>query len=316
MNPMTPATHRVRLGFRDGLVLLCLVLGTAAAAPASTKQKTFDTPEAAADALIAAAETYDLQALKEILGPDGADLVATDDSVQSRNQSIAFAAQARIHLQVVRDSTNAKRAFLNVGNDQWPVPIPVVEKSGKWRFDAKAGRQEVLYRRIGANELDAIEVCRGYVEAQNAYASEKHDGASVNQYAQRIISTPGKQDGLAWQAPDGTWQGPVGEGIARVIAEGYSSRYEPYHGYYFKILKGQGPAAPMGQLDFMVKDVMIGGFALVAAPAEYKVTGVMTFIVSHNGIVYQKDCGKKTLDQFRAMDRYNPDKGWTPVQNP
>jgi len=137
----------------------------------------------------------------------------------------------------------------------------------------------------------------------------------VNQYAQRIISTPGRQDGLAWQAPDGTWQGPVGEAIARVIAEGYidTERYDPYHGYYFKVLKGQGPAAPLGEMDFVVKGVMIGGFALVAAPAEYEVTGVKTFIVSHDGVVYEKDLGPDTLDQARVMDRFNPDPTWDPV---
>jgi len=144
----------------------------------------------------------------------------------------------------------------------------------------------------------------------------KHDGAQVNQYAQRIISTPGKQDGLAWQAADGSWQGPVGEGVARVIAEGYSERTQPYHGYFFKVLKGQGPAAPLGEMDFLVDGAMIGGFALVAAPAEYGVTGVKTFIVSHSGIVYEKDLGPTTLEQFKAMDRYNPDSGWTPVQQP
>jgi hypothetical protein len=145
---------------------------------------------------------------------------------------------------------------------------------------------------------------------------DKRDGATVNQYAQRVVSTPGKQDGLAWQAADGTWQGPVGEGIARVIAEGYTERYDPYHGYFFKILKGQGPAAPLGEMDFVVKGVMIGGFALVAAPAEYEVTGVKTFIVSHDGVVYEKDLGSKTLDEFRVMERFNPDSTWTPVGEP
>jgi len=196
------------------------------------------------------------------------------------------------------------------------VPIPIVEEGGKWRFDSKAGRQEVLYRRIGRNELDAIEVCRGYVEAQWEYASEKRDGATVNQYAQRIVSTPGKQDGLTWQAPDGTWQGPGGEGITQAIAEGYSRRQDPYHGYYFKVLKGQGPHAPLGEIDFVVQGVMIGGFALVAAPADYGVSGVMTFIVSHDGVVYQKDLGPTTLAEFEAMERYNPDPTWSPVEAP
>ncbi len=196
------------------------------------------------------------------------------------------------------------------------MPIPAVEKDGAWRFDPGMAREEILNRRIGANELDAIEVCRGFVEAQHEYAMTKHDKAPVNQYAQRIISTPGKHDGLAWKGEDGSWQGPVGEGIARAIAEGYSERLDPYHGYYFKVLKGQGPHAALGELDFVVKGYMIGGFALVAAPAEYEVTGVKTFIVSHDGIVYEKDLGPTTLEQFRAMERFDPDESWSPLEEP
>jgi hypothetical protein len=302
----------LRRGGGAGALLLALCLGAACSAPADP-QRTFDTPEAAAEVLIAAAEQFDVPALKEILGSDGVSLVVTEDEVQDRNSSAAFAAQARERNRVERDPSDPRVAMLFVGPEEWPLPIPMVEQDGRWRFDSGAGREEILLRRIGRNELDAIEVCRGYVEAQHEYAAEKRDGAMVNQYAQHIVSTPGKQDGLAWQAADGTWEGPVGEGIARVIAEGYSDRYEPYHGYFFKILKGQGPAAPLGELDFLVKGAMIGGFALVAAPAEYEVTGIMTFIVSHDGIVYQKDLGPDTLAAFRAMERYDPDSSWEPV---
>jgi hypothetical protein len=286
----------------------------AASQPATVAQKTFDTPEQAAEALIDAAARFDVAALKGILGPDGIDLVVTKDAVQDKNQSAAFAAQAHEKHQVQRDDKNPKLATLIVGDEDWPMPIPIIQAGGRWRFDSKAGRQEILFRRIGRNELDAIEVCHGYVEAQDDYASEKHDGSLINQYAQRIISTPGKRDGLAWKDPDGTWQGPVGEGIARVIAEGYTDKYQPYHGYYFRILKGQGPAAPLGEMDFVVNGVMIGGFALVAAPAEYEVTGVKTFIVSHTGVVYEKDLGPKTLEEFKAMRRFNPDATWHPVE--
>ena len=160
--------------------------------------------------------------------------------------------------------------FLLVGDEEWPFPIPIVKRGATWSFDPKSGRRELLYRRVGANELDAIAICRGYVEAQHEYALQKREGYEVNQYAQRIISTPGKQDGLAWQTADGKWDGPIGEAIARAIEQGYSNRAEPYHGYFFKILKGQGPAAPLGQMDFVVKGAMIGGFALVAAPAEVR----------------------------------------------
>ncbi len=316
---MSASSLAPRFGRRFSRLVLSAVAASAfLAAPAfaatpAVQQKTFATPEEASEALVAAAERFDVAALKEILGPDGIDLVVTEDPVRDKNETTDFAAKAREKMVVVRDPKNSKVASLVAGSEDWPMPIPIVKKSGRWLFDTKAGRQEILFRRIGRNELDAIQVCHGYVEAQLEYASEKHDGAVVNQYAQHIISTPGKHDGLAWREADGTWQGPVGEAIARVIAEGYSSKYEPYHGYYFKVLKGQGPAAPMGELDYVVKGAMIGGFALVAAPAEHRVTGVKTFIVSHDGVVYEKDLGANTLDQFRAMEMYNPDKTWTPV---
>ena len=194
------------------------------------------------------------------------------------------------------------------------MPIPIVKKGSTWRFDTVAGRQEMLLRRIGRNELDAIQVCRGYVEAQHEYASQKRDGARVNQYAQKIISTPGKQDGLAWQNADGTWGGPVGENDRPRHRAGLHRQGEPYHGYYFKVLKGQGPSAPLGEMDFVVQGAMIGGFALVAAPADYEKTGVKTFLVSHDGVVWEKDLGPKTLEAFRAMERFDPDKSWSPVR--
>jgi hypothetical protein len=287
---------------------------TAPAAAPTSPQRMFATPDEAADALIAASASDDLTALKEILGKDGEDLVVTADPVQDKNRTQEFSEKAREKKTVVPNGKEPTRAILQVGNEDWPMPIPIVKnKSGKWFFDSKAGRKEILYRRIGGNELDAIQVCLGYVEAQHAYALEKHDDSNLNQYAQKVISTPGKHDGLVWRNPDGTSGGPIGEPIDRAISEGYTSKAEPYHGYYFKILKGQGPAAPLGQLDFVMKGVMIGGFALVAAPADYRATGVMTFLVSHDGVVYQKDLGPKTLEQFQKMERLNPDKTWTPV---
>ena len=273
-------------------------------------QRQFATPEAALAALVQATSTFDLDALKQILGPDGDAIVSSGDSVSDKNAAAAFAAKAQQKNQVTVDPKNANRAVISVGDDDWPLPIPLKKTSGQWYFDTKAGRQEILFRRIGANELDAIQICRGYVEAQEQYAQEKHDNAEVNQYAQRIISTPGKRDGLAWRNQDGGWGGPVGEGVARALDQGYSSRSEPYHGYFFKILKGQGPAAPLGAMSFVVNGAMIGGFALAAAPAEYRVTGVKTFIVSYEGIVYEKDLGPGTLNIFKAMELFNPDKSW------
>jgi DUF2950 family protein len=285
------------------------------AASAAARQRTFDTAKAAGDALIAAAASDDVPALEEILGPDGKSLVVTRDPVQDKNQLEAFAAKAREKSEVVPDAKNPNLAILSVGDEDWPLPIPIVRKGGKWLFDSKAGRKELLYRRIGRNELDAIEACRNFVEAQHEYALEKHDGASLNQYAQKVISTEGKQDGLVWRNADGTFGGPLGEELGLAIAEGYSKKSEPYHGYYFKVLKGQGPAAPLGKIDFVVEGVMIGGFALAAAPADYRVSGVMTFIVSHDGVVYQKDLGPKTLEAFQKMERYNPDKGWAATED-
>jgi hypothetical protein len=303
---------------------LCLSLSDAAlsedAARASAKpaasavtQKVFATPEEAAAAIIAAAGSYDVPALKEILGPDGVKLVSGKDAVQDRAQAEKFASLARKKNTIVIDPEHHDSATLVIGDEDWPWPIPLVKTAAGWRLDSKKGARELLYRRIGRNELDAIEVCRGYVEAQHEYASKKRDGARVNQYAQRIISSPGKQDGLAWRTADGKWEGPVGENIAKAIAEGYHDKMEPYHGYYFKVLKGQGPAAPLGKMNFVMSGAMIGGFALVAAPAEYRVTGVKTFMVSHDGVVWEKDFGQKTLENFRTMELFNPDKSWNPV---
>ena len=284
----------------------------AAPEPPIVPGKAFPTPEAAAEALVAAAEQFNVPALREILGSEGEDIIASEDTVQDRTNAVAFAKEARTHLRLEHDSAGTS-VTMNVGGDDWPLPMPIVADGNQWRFDAAAGRDEILRRRVGRNELDAIQICRGYVEAQKQYALVRHDGAIVNQYAQRIISTPGKHDGLAWSTKDGKWAGPVSEGIARALADGYTSRTQPFHGYYFKVLKGQGPAAPLGQIDFVVEGAMIGGFALAASPAEYAVTGIQTFIVSHNGIVYEKDFGDGTPEAFKAMDRYNPDSTWTVV---
>lgn len=277
--------------------------------------KSFSSPQQAADALVSAAEQFDETALVEIFGPTGTDIVFTGEIGQDRQRATDFAAEAREKKSVSLEPKNGTRAFVLVGNEDWPFPVPIVKRGNGWSFDSNAGRQELLYRRIGANELDAIQICHGYVEAQEDYSLQKREGYEVNQYAQRIISTPGKQDGLTWQNADGTWGGPIGEKIAQAIAQGYSTRDTPYHGYYFKVLKGQGPAAPLGELDYVIEGVMIGGFALVAAPAEYRVTGVKTFMVSQDGVVYQKDLGPTTLDEFKKMERFNPDKTWTPVED-
>jgi hypothetical protein len=304
-------------------VLLCTsVLSVAQQSPAqkapvaavvpSVSITTFDTPQQAADALVEAADKFDVVALSHMFGPGGEGVVFSGEFAQDRKHAVDFAAKAREKESVSVDPKGGNRAFLLVGSEDWPFPVPIVKRANKWSFDGKAGLQELLYRRIGANELDAIQICYGYVEAQYEYAMQPREGFDVNQYAQGIISNPGKQDGLAWQNADGTWGGPIGEKIAQAIEQGYSVS-EPYHGYFFKVLKGQGPDAPLGKMDFVVNDIMIGGFALVAAPAEYAVTGVKMFIVSQDGVIYEKDFGAQTLDEFMKMERFNPDKSWTPV---
>ncbi len=288
---------------------------TQSAQPASPEisrvQKSFDTPEQAVDALIQAAENYDTSALLAIFGPEGKDFISSADPVEDKNRAETFAQKAHEKKLIRVDPKNTNRATLSIGNEDWPFPVPIVKTAGKWYFDTKQGREEILFRRIGANELDAIQICRGFVEAQMEYASEIHDNSGVNQYAQRIISTPGKRDGLYWENPDGSAGGPIGKAVAHAIAEGYTpGKTSGYHGYLFKVLKGQGPAAPLGQLDYVTEGIMIGGFALVAVPAEYRVTGVKTFMVSYDGIVYEKDLGPGSGKIVENMERYNPDKTW------
>ena len=294
------------LSFAAAQVKAPPMLGSSAAA--SQKQKTFATPELAAQALIKAAEDNDVPALLQLFGPGGKDLVTTADPVRDKEKIEEFVGKAREKNSL---SVNKTQATLLIGNDEWPVPVPIVKRQGAWFFDTKAGHDEILFRRIGSNELDAIRICRGFVDAQKQYASTVHDDSGVHQYAQKIISTPGKQDGLFWRNADGSPGGPVSEAVAHAIQEGYSEKSRtPYHGYYFKVLKGQGAAAPLGELDYMVKGMMIGGFALAAVPAEYRVTGVKTFIISHDGVVYEKDLGPNSLKLVKGMERYNPDKSW------
>ena len=282
---------------------------------ASRGPMAFASADAAADAVIAAAKKFDVAELVEIFGVGGEEIVLSGDFPQDRQHATAFAAQAEEKHSVSIDPKTGARAFLLVGKEDWPFPVPIVKQGTKWYFDVKAGRQELLYRRIGANELDAMQICHGYVEAQYEYAMQPHDEYEVNQFAQRIIATPGTQDGLAWQNPDGTWDGPIGEKIAQAIEQGYTPKADPYHGYFFKVLKGQGPAAPLGQLDYVIKDAMIGGFALVASPAVYGVTGVKSFMVSQDGVVYEKDLGPQSLNEFQKMELFNPDESWSPVRD-
>jgi DUF2950 family protein len=286
-------------------------LALRAAEPA--RARAFDTLQQAVDALVQAAASGDTAALLAIFGPEGKEIVSSGDPVADKNHMMKFAELAKEKLEVAPESLN--KATIVVGKDDWPLPVPVVRTQGKWHFDSKAGRREILARRIGANELDAIELLRGYVEAQWEYASVARDGSPMRQYAQKFVSTAGKHDGLSWLNEDRTPAGPFGDGIAKALAEGYTDRSKPLNGYYFRILTSQGPAARLGARNYVVKGMMIGGFAAVAWPANYEVTGIQTFQVNNDGAVYQKDLGPQTAKLAAAIKQFNPDKTWTVTED-
>ena len=296
--------------------LASLIAGVLALAIASVAnaQQSFKTTDEAADALVSAARAGDRKGLLTVLGRDGADIVSSGDPVadaSARNRVVeAYDAKH----QVVMEGND--KAVLVIGREDWPFPIPLVRKDGSWRFDTAAGREEILYRRIGRNELDAIETCLAYVDAQQEYAERRVAGNGV--YAQRIVSRPGKKDGLYWPAQSSTDESPLGELAASAAAEGYRAGQQriPYHGYYYKVLTRQGPNAPGGALDYVVRGNMIGGFALVAYPAEYRNSGVMTFLVNHQGNVYEKDLGPDTARIAAGMTAFNPDNTWRRVTDP
>jgi hypothetical protein len=304
--------------YRETMLRLALTTGAYVAltlallsAQTPTAQSTFSTPEEAIHALGDAAEHNDSAAILKLLGPDGKSLVESGDDPGTREDRANFAKMVHEKMQVERDSTNPNRVTFTVGEQEWPLPIPLVRnKAGRWYFDSAQGKMEFLARRIGRNELNAVEVSRGYVEAQLQYAQRDWDADGILEYAQKIVSTPGKQDGLYWkEAPENL----VPESFAKAVEAAAGSKLEPYHGYFYRILKAQGPAADGGAVSYVVKGEMIGGFALVAWPAEYGASGVATFIVNHRGIVYEKDLGPTTATLARAMTQYNPDKTWHPV---
>jgi Protein of unknown function (DUF2950) len=289
--------------------LLCTAVSVAGA------QQAFKTPDEAATALATAAKASDMKALATVLGPDGEDIVSSGDEVADAETRQKFVAAYDAKHQIKMDGDN--KATMIVGNDDFPVPIPIVRKDGQWKFDAAAGREEILFRRIGKNELDAIQSCLAYVDAQNEYAEKDRTGAGVKAYAQRIVSQQGKKDGLYWPTAQGEEPSPLGELVAQATAQGYraGAGRTPFHGYYFKILNKQGPAAPGGALDYVVRGNMIGGFGLIAYPAEYRNSGVMTFMVSHSGKIYEKDLGPSTAKLAEQITAYNPDKTWKEVKD-
>jgi hypothetical protein len=265
----------------------------------SAAQRSFATPEEAIEATIDAAQHNDTAALLQIFGPDGKDIVQSGDPADDKGLRADFARAAHEKLELERDPLMPDKVSFSVGGDGWPFPVPVVRRDGKWQLDSDAGRLEILARRIGRNELTAMEVCRGFAEAQLEYAASPHDGDRLLKFAQRVVSSAGKNDGL---------DDLVSPAFA-AASEG-SAKLEAYHGYYFRPLKSQGPDAPGGAFDYVVSGKMIGGFALVAWPAEYGVSGVLTFIINHDGVVFEKDLGSATSAQARRMTRFNPDKTW------
>jgi len=298
------------------ILLASAVFGMAARSLAASPPapRSFSSPRQAAEALVAAASNQDVPALIAIFGAEGSALVNSGDEIQDKSDRARFAELAHEKQDVVIDPKNRQLATVVVGNDAWPFPVPLAEKGAKWSFATKRGLTEVLDRRIGSNELDAIEICRGYVEAQKEYAEKDRNGDEVPEYAQKVISTAGKRDGLVWRNPDGSLGGPIAQVIAEAIAEGYSDKSKLYHGYHFRILKRQGPHAPLGAMDYVIKGKMIGGFALLAWPAEYAVSGVKTFVVGYDSVVYEKDLGPHTANVVAKIDRYDPDKSWKAVR--
>ena len=290
------------------LLLTAALLGLSAPAFA---QEQFGTPEAAVEALVAAARSGDGDAVLKVLGPDGKPIVSTGDPVADSNirQDFVSAYDAKHAIEMEGDGTQT----LIIGDDDWPFPIPLVSDAGRWQFDTKEGLDEILRRRIGRNELSAIEVARAYVQAQNEYASLDPAGLGRGVYAQRIVSRPGKKDGLYWPSGEGEEPSPLGGLAAQAAAEGYKtgSKPIPYHGYYYRILTRQGAGAPGGAYDYVAKGKMIGGFALIAYPAEYGNSGIITFMVNHDGTVWEKDLGLKTAKLAQKIESFTPDKTWT-----
>lgn len=276
----------------------------------AAEQKTFATPGDAVKALMAAIESNNQDELVAIFGESGKELVSSGDDVQDKNSRASFVKAYKTKHAIVTE--DAITRILQVGAKNWELPIPIVLTDGKWQFDTAAGKQELIYRRIGDNELGAIAVCRGAIASQLDYAATGHDGLPSGIYAEKLRSDPGKHNGLYWEVAEGEKPSPAGPFLAQAAEEGYSHG-DPYHGYYYHSLKAQGAAAKGGAKSYVVDGVLKGGVGLVAYPAQYKSSGVMTFIINQNGVVYQKDLGENTAELARAITEYNPDSTWKKV---
>jgi hypothetical protein len=274
-------------------------------------QKSFSAPDEAVNAFVEAIKKGDTNELLAVLGPEGKDLIFSGDEVSDRQRGEAFVKAFEEKHEL--EGEQHGMIILDVGKDNWPFPIPIVHRGNVWLFDTKAGKEELINRRIGRNELDAIRVCLGYVDVQREYINTDWDGDGIMAYAQKIRSDPGRKNGLYWPTIEGEEESPLGPFVADAAKEGYVRKGEgqqPYHGYFFKILKAQGKHAPGGAYSYVINGNMVAGFALVAWPAKYGVSGVMTFVVNQNGIVYEKDLWKNTDKIAKAMTKYDPDKTW------
>jgi len=303
-----------RVFFIIGLCLVVFITFQGIALAAAPKQKTFPSPEAALENLIQAVRDHNEKELLALFGPDNEWLVTSGDPVsdqQNREKFIRFYDEKHS-----LEKINEKKFLLHMGNNDWVFAVPVVQKGSIWIWDTKQGKEEILNRRIGENELDTIQTCLAIVDAQQDYAAVDRDGDGLREYAQKFHSTKGKKDGLFWEAAPGEGESPLGPLLAKARSEGYEKGDEPvpYNGYYFRILTSQGKSANGSAYSYMVNGKLLGGFAVVAYPATYGVTGVKTFIVNHQGVVYQKDLGLNTVKLAAAMKTFNPDKTWKKAQ--
>ena len=276
-------------------------------------QKSFATAKEAARALLAAAEADDVAALLLLFGPGGQEIVASGDPVQDRNHRSQFVTNAKKSLKMEHDPNNPNCVRILLGKDDYPFAVPLVRTNGRWRFDTQKGKVELLARRIGSNELDAIGACSAFVGAQYEYASEDHNSNGVREYAQKLISSPGTKDGLFWPTSSDEPESPIAARVTKAIAEGYTKTGDkpvPYRGYYFRILTSQGKQAPGGAMDYLVRGMMIGGFGLIAWPAEYGISGIKTFMVNQDGVIYERDLGVNTAEIAQSMVQFNPNKTW------
>ena len=311
---------RIWVALASTIVLTALAMSACEKRGPGAEHLSFDTAEAAVAALVAAAEKHDVDELGRLLGPGTEDLLSSGDEVSDRAEREAFLKRYRARHRLVAGGPDD--AVLQVGEDDWPLPIPLVREAGKWRFDGAAVADELVLRRIGANELRTIDVMQGFVAAQEEYAAAGHDGAAPGVYAKNFRSTPGTHDGLYWEVASGESPSPAGPFLAAAAEEGYAlksaseqprGKRTPYHGYVYRMLLSQGPAANGGARDYLVNGRLTGGFAVLAVPETYGASGVMSFIVSQDGIVWQRDLGEKTAELTASMQQFDPDPAWTPI---